>query len=196
MTKPVVKVSGINSLTDARYCAGMEVPYLGIQFDAEGNCLLDRNSFTAIAGWIEGPVWVGEYEGHDEQKLLELADSYGIEIWQVVSKKLVESLSASGKKAASKMEFKDVDNDILNQPNLCYLLISNDVQTEQNHEALRILSEKIQVFVEPISNYSEMESWIQQNPKVGFNLYSGAEDRPGWMDLSGLQDILEAMDEA
>ena len=104
MTKPVVKVSGINSLTDARYCAGMEVPYLGIQFDAEGNCLLDRNSFTAIAGWIEGPVWVGEYEGHDEQKLLELAESYGIEIWQVASKKLVESLSASGKKAALKME--------------------------------------------------------------------------------------------
>jgi phosphoribosylanthranilate isomerase len=56
--KTKVKVSNITSLSEARYCAGMGVDFLGFRFWNDYETDLKR--FTEITSWVSGPKLVIE----------------------------------------------------------------------------------------------------------------------------------------
>jgi phosphoribosylanthranilate isomerase len=60
--KTKVKVSNITSLSEARYCAGMGVDFLGFRFwdTDENNYKTDFKHFTEISPWVSGPKFVIE----------------------------------------------------------------------------------------------------------------------------------------
>jgi phosphoribosylanthranilate isomerase len=60
--KTKVKVSNITSLSEARYCAGMGVDFLGFRFwdNDENNYETDFKRFTEISSWVSGPKFVIE----------------------------------------------------------------------------------------------------------------------------------------
>lgn len=196
MTKAICKVSGISSLTDARYCAGMEVDYLGIPFDNQVIGAIDRNLFVSISGWIEGPVWVGEYEGNDFQNILEISDSYGINFWQLSNKDLALKLRILGFKVALKVEDLQENQlkEVLETIRPEFLVLKANPNSAEDVKRAKALNERIQVLIHPISGIADVEFWKSSSPGIGFQLVSGEEERPGWMDLSGLQDILENLE--
>ena len=196
MAKPIVKVSGISSLTDARYCAGMEVEFLGIAFDTTGGSPVSRTHFASISGWIEGPQWVCEYDGQSLENLLELVAEYGFETVQVNSLAMANACIAKGLKTGLRVNIAELDTWLEVPDNLAFVVIPFlDTVVESDH-FLPGLEEKAVVLAEQITRIDEVEVILTKYPGLGFNLYSGEEDRPGWMDLSGLQDVLELIDEA
>lgn len=196
MTKTPIKVSGISSLTDARYCAGMEVEYLGIPFDSQGIAPLNRNLFVSIAGWIEGPVWVGEYAGKDLEKILEISESYGLNFWQVQDLELAKDLKKKGFQVAFELNTLELETvkTVLEEIKPVFMVIRMDRSSVPSENGLSAICEMVQVLVLPISTVEDVEFWKAQAPTIGLQLVSGEEDRPGWMDLSGLQDVLEYLE--
>ena len=59
--KTEVKVGNISNLSDARYCAGMGVQYLGFSMDSNSEHYVDQNTLKTIKEWIVGPKIVGEF---------------------------------------------------------------------------------------------------------------------------------------
>ena len=54
MLKTFVKVSGVNNLSDARYCAGMGVDVIGFNIDPELGEAIDPVKFGEISSWLAG----------------------------------------------------------------------------------------------------------------------------------------------
>lgn len=189
------KVSGITSLTDARYCAGMGVHYLGILFDENGQGNLDRNAFVSISGWIEGPRWVGEYEGNSLAQVQELAENYGISVWQVDSYELADHLFSSGFEVGLKMSADDFLQGFPNWKNgpFAFIQLVNPPEELDIHTWNNLISTG-QTFLVHANSPEKVAHVLQVLPGSGVCLFSGLEERPGWMDLSGLQDILEMME--
>lgn len=191
----VTKVSGITSLTDARYCAGMGVQYLGILFDESGKGNLERNAFVSISGWIEGPHWVGEYEGNDYRQVLEMAENYGLTLWQINSFELADQLLAKGLDVGLKMSAVDFlqGYSTKNERQIAFVQLEN-MEGELDAETWEKLTATNQTFLVRASSPKDL-TFIQQTLSgAGVCLLSGMEERPGWMDLSGLQDILEMIE--
>ena len=69
--KTVVKVGGITSLSDARYCAGMGVDLLGFCAIAGKVNYLSPAQYQEIRGWITGPKIIAEIYGMENQAQLE-----------------------------------------------------------------------------------------------------------------------------
>ena len=56
-----VKVSAVNSLTDARFFSGAGVKYLGFCFDKISERYIESEKVFQIKDWVSGPSIVGEF---------------------------------------------------------------------------------------------------------------------------------------
>jgi phosphoribosylanthranilate isomerase len=187
MSRLQIFVSGITSLTDARYCAGMGVPYLSVCFDPEGKTELDSTSFQAIRAWIEGVEWWGEYAGSDPVVLFSLQEAYVFSGW-IVSPDLAEKLSDAPFQKRVSLE---KDSQVLPE--------FRNVELEISGPKKEVLAEWLQqghnVLLKNPEDAHQILALHRAFPELIFKLLSGAEERPGWMDLSGLQDVLEELEQ-
>ena len=188
-----LKVSGISSLTDARYCAGMGVQFLSLNFDEKGNSTLEQSAFFAIRPWIEGVEWIGEYSGSDTGLLTELIASFDLKTWIVK-----ENLDLSG--FSSDINFiKDYSLGKGNLHDIPEGDLHIDFSELEAHERLDFLLSAFQkerlIFISNPVNVLETELLSSSFPDLIFSLRSSEEDRPGWMDLGALQDYLEELDD-
>lgn len=185
---PRIKVSGISSLTDARYCAGMGVEYLSLIFGDQPVSMLKPEDFRSVRPWIEGVKWMAEYSGNDAAVLNRIMEDYqpdavlldyslifesgGAEIWSRIS---AGDFPDSGMPGNFQLHF--IEQDISG----IFALLERIAECPGNHI---------------LENYLEPEMVLQLSerfPDLIFNLNSSVEERPGWMDLGLLQDYLEAL---
>jgi len=193
-----LKVDSISSLTDARYCAGMGVQKLGIFFEDDGKASIDLNGFLAVRGWIEGVHWTGVYKGSDFNLLQELSTQFDISEW-VVSVQILENLHAEELDGLSLIII--IDDTELKQ-GFDFSLVSGfeisamgEVFKSSFDTFLKQIPANKPVYISDISDPELIIKIHQKHPQFGFSLFSGAEERPGWMDLSELQDVLERLEE-
>lgn len=191
MSQIKIKVSNISSLTDARYCAGMGVQYLSICFDDSGNTRLDPTSFLAIRAWIEGVEWMGEFSGNNASVLRKIADTWQLNTWIVKHPQLrtvpeLDDLRFISFAIGADCENRDSESQEI------------EIGSEEKKDTVLfkagMSSGQMRILKNPKSA-TEIVQLHQQFPELIFNLNSGEEERPGWMDLSHLQDILEELEE-
>jgi len=192
-----LKVEGISSLTDARYCAGMGVQKLGISFDAEGNPSLDLNAFLAVKGWIEGVTWTGKYLGSSILIFKELVQKFEISEW-VISESLFYNLDLSELDGLDFCLYFENSKD-LNKTNLrglkgVEIVLGGSLLPENFLDEMGKINID-EVFLSGIPDAETIIRIHRSYPEIGFSLYSGEEERPGWMDLSNLQEVLERLEE-
>lgn len=60
LLKTLVKISAVNNLSDARYCAGMGVNMMGFSLDSNHAHYVNPEQFKAITQWIKGVALIGE----------------------------------------------------------------------------------------------------------------------------------------
>jgi hypothetical protein len=192
-----IKVEGISSLTDARYCAGMGVEKLGVDFHDPESPSLDLVSYQAVKAWIEGVVWTGYYPGTEVDIFQNLIKVYGINEWSV-SKSFFDSLDNQTR--------KDVKLYVrLNKLSEIAELTQNEIygfeiSTENIslRDSFSILKDCIRlgkvIYLRDVKSASKITEILNQIPDIGFVFNSTKEERPGWMDLSELQDLLESLE--
>ena len=193
----LIKVEGISSLTDARYCAGMGVKKLGVIFDFNGKSSIELNVFLAVKGWIEGVDWYGIYNGNDLH-LFNQFSVYQFSEW-VISPGLANEIDFSNYGGIRFNVLLDGTAELsLSAKKYIsgYEIDSNDrILKVEIAELLSNLGPSQNLFLKDISTIGDIIEINKMFPELGFTFRSSEEERPGWMDLTDLQVILEKIED-
>ncbi len=196
MLKTIVKVSNINNLSDARYCAGMGVEMLGFSMDE-----LPFDKFKEMRGWLAGVEVVGETDSQDISKIIELNDIYQPDYLQVSNYQNIIEIQKIGKPIILKIDFATANLPALFQTtkgSVAYFLIENsddfgviDEGVLSQLDAWSFQYPLILGFGVKESNANDL---LEQTQLSGFALKGGKEIRPGFGDSEELMNILETLE--
>ena len=194
MLKTKVKVSAIENLSDARYCAGMGVEWLGFSMT---DVPLDK--FNEIRNWLSGVQIVGEAFNCSEDQIIALCEAYQPDVVEISSSTQLEKI-----KHLTLPKILRVNLDSDNLPALFvsagpyvkqFLLVGNDQESLMGMEAsVEIWAAKYPVLVGLDIPEEDLEEWIEQSSILGIGLQAGKEERPGFRDFTDLMSILEKLE--
>lgn len=185
--KTKVLVKNISNLSDARFCAGMMVDYIGFNIQT-----IPANTFKEIKNWISGIENFIEISGNlkDIHQILQDYPADGI---------ILKSSDFS------------TDLSELNLP----IFLEIDLEKDNLPDLLALAKPYVKAFLVNGNTYLEnLETWAAQYPLIinydllpekelnqietsafqGLFLEGGMEERPGYKDFSDLIDKLEALE--
>ena len=169
----------------------MGVEYLSFKVDDSGKSSLAAPDLRAIRPWIEGVKWMGEFTGNTAGIFPGITDDFQADAWLLASGTDTQLFSHS----EIWFTFHPSNPDAA-FPETNLKLIPVDF----SEDALRRLLANAfrgpgQVMLAGIQQPEQALKLAAEFPELIFSLESGPEERPGWMDLSALQDFLEALDQ-
>jgi phosphoribosylanthranilate isomerase len=194
MLKTLVKVSGIENLSDARYCAGMGVEFLGFPL-----AQLPFEKFQEIRQWISGVEIVGELIGSTTSETMDLIHQFKPDRIEVDSK-------------ANLIELKKLDLPMILRVNLdtdnlpalfasAGPFVSHFLLMGDSKESLLGAESQVEIWAAQYPMIlgldipdDDLEEWVSQSSIKGIGLVSGKEDRPGFRDFTDLMTILEKLE--
>ena len=194
MLRTQVKVSSIANLSDARYCAGMGVEWLGFPLQE-----ITFERFTEIRNWLAGVQIVGEFTKATAEQIREAVSTYKpdvIEIDSSVSLVAIQSIEIP------KILRVNIDTDNLpaifaaSAPYVSHFLVVGDsVDSLTGMEAsIEIWSAQYPIILGLDIPESDLDEWVEQSSIQGIGLVAGEEDRPGFRDFTDLMTILEKLE--
>jgi phosphoribosylanthranilate isomerase len=194
MLKTQVKVSSIANLSDARYCAGMGVEWLGFPLQE-----ITVEKFTEIRNWLAGVQIVGEFTKATADQVREAVAIYQpdvIEIDSSVSLVAIQSIDVS------KILRVNIDTDNLpaifaaSAPYVThFLLVGDSADSLAGMEAsVEIWAAQYPIIVGLDIPEDDLDEWVEQSSIQGIGLVAGEEDRPGFRDFTDLMTILEKLE--
>lgn len=182
--KTFVKVSNVTNLSDARYCAGMEVDMLGFVCVTGKSHFVPVSQFQDIRGWITGPAIVAEIEGIDEEEVSSIIENYKPDYLQVnyqLAQKITNDLPLI-------IRFEpEINWDILNNQKVNFCILT----AEQFQQHKEIIPAPIALIVEHIKDDS-LSIFVEE--KIGIALSGSDEISPGLKDFDSLANILEQLE--
>jgi phosphoribosylanthranilate isomerase len=186
--KTLVKVGSISNLSDARYCAGMGVDFLGFRIIEGQPGAIPVKTFQEIRGWVTGPQIVAEIYGVSREEelsrvleetlpdYLELSMAEYRAIGHAINKPYILRLG----------DHEEIPSDFPVRP--AYLLTGPAVSPTTS----RYIPD-FELLVE-VNALSELDSAIAQTGVSGIALNGGSEIRPGLKNYEALSGILEALE--
>jgi phosphoribosylanthranilate isomerase len=200
--KCVVKVSEINNLSDARYCAGMGVEMIGFCLDENHPRFIELARLREISVWVSGVKVVGEVAGDDVENINYLAEQLNLDYIQLNHAISPDRIDRIKKPVILKLDFdpENIEN------------ISIELQTLSKHVDFFILESRD--FGSVKSFEKQLQSWCHQYKIIiafgvkkedldeivniikpyGIGLKGGQEIKPGLKDFEALSEILEALE--
>ncbi|WPP49557.1 phosphoribosylanthranilate isomerase [Catalinimonas niigatensis] len=201
--KTFVKISGINNLSDARYCAGMIVDILGFSFEPEDPNFLSPDKYTAITEWVSGVTFAAEFDESEPEQIKEILQQYPkVDFLQITNPVYLPSLRSLQIPVILKIDLSTTEGtllaDVLQQTarDVAFFLIENN--QEEAHAG--VLDEVLHLTTEyPIllgfglrqDNVLEI---LEKYPVKGIALKGGDEIKPGYKDFDDLAEILETIE--
>lgn len=184
--KTTVKVT-VNNLSDARYCAGMGVDFIGFSTDPDNPFYLSPDNFAEISEWLSGVNFVAETNG-----ISETSDSYAVDYVQVSNP--AEASLFRDKKIILEGNADDLHRwkgQLPEIENLAFLLlvVTGNSRTED------IIKEfpEYPLLVGYDISLDEVKA-LAYSPATGIALKGSDEIKPGLKDYDELADILEALE--
>ena len=186
-----VKVGSITNLSDARYCAGMGVDWLGFRTMGNQEKYISPELFKEIFGWFAGPKVIAEVYGIQTQQQLEkvLAD-YQPEFIELSLKEfsVLQTLTHPTILSVTYSEFQQQKEIILKQKDRVeYLLVSSETDPAHIIE----LTKEFSVLVK-MSNQFKPE--LLELPIHGIALDGSSEEKPGLKSYEALANVLELLE--
>jgi phosphoribosylanthranilate isomerase len=201
--KTFVKISKVNNLSDARYCAGMGVDVMGFCLDPSMENFVDPEKFNAISSWLSGVLLAGEFDDGNANDIIQSCELYELDYIQVKNPALLPELRELNKSLILKIDiesFNDLENarammERNTMPVEFYLLES---ETDSNDPTLLHFVKELATEFPLVLGFGirkeNIESLIHSSLK-GIALKGGNEVKPGFKDFDELADILELMEE-
>jgi len=200
--KTVVKVSEINNLSDARYCAGMGVEMVGFSLDENHPKFIELAKLREIAIWISGVKVVGEFTGENVENINYLSHELKLDYVQLnhpIKPELIVHLKKPIIQKLNLSEYSLQETEIfLNQYKnyVQYFLLEND----QNNSLDTLTSSLINW----CSNYpiilgigiknENLNMILNEIKPAGIELRGGNEIKPGLKTFDELSSILESLE--
>ena len=188
--KYFVYVSSVNNLSDARYCSGMFVDYIGFNFDENSRNHITIEKFMEIKNWINGPKIVAEFGNSSWSHTQDYLSNIDVDYININYKfKYIKKLK--NKLIINIPDLNDVRDNLeiitQNSSNLKAIIVdqfddfsSNYIKTLSNHD----------VFIGKKETLNQTESVLKKY-NFGLKLSGSEELRPGYKDYTNLSDTLE-----
>jgi len=198
-----VKVSQVNNLSDARYCAGMGVDLMGFDIDPESTNYIDAGRFAEIAEWISGVEFVGEFKTDNAEIIQETASKYPIHFIQFEHPELADTLKTTNLGLILKIDSPLVENiselsSIINfaADKADYILIDglSEFNNFEIKDFISEMSSKANILIGGDLEKGNIHEVITNLAVKGINLKGGNEIKPGLKDFDELADILEQLE--
>ncbi|MEM7107093.1 MAG: phosphoribosylanthranilate isomerase [Bacteroidota bacterium] len=190
--KTFVKISGVNNLSDARYCAGMGVDFMGFDLEPESENYTDPEKFKEISDWISGVDFVGEFGYSSIERVIKSLSTYNLAAVQSNYYDLLDDVQ--GAQTILKVSIEDLANLPFNL-NADFLLIQSTTTlslTQRQNVKERVGRTK--VLLDCNVKADTVEGLLESTGAHGISLTAGDEIRPGYKDYDELADILEALE--
>jgi phosphoribosylanthranilate isomerase len=194
MLKIKFKVSSIKNLSDARYCAGMGVEWLGFSMSD-----IPVEKFNEIRNWISGVQIVGEAFHCTELKIIELVNLYKPDVLEIDSSINLEKI-----KHLELPKILRINLDSDNLPALFaaarpyvdyFLLVGNASDSLHGFEdQVEIWSAQYPIILGLDIPDEDLDAWVEQSSIKGIGIRAGQEERPGYRDFTDLMTILEKLE--
>jgi phosphoribosylanthranilate isomerase len=185
--RTVVKTGCITNLSDARYCAGMGVDFLGFRVIPGQPDAIPVKTFQEIRGWVTGPQIVAEIYGiSGRDQLQEILEAYQPDFYELSTAEL--PLVGSYLTLPFILYLKDGEHlpDLETPP--AYVLVNSF-----NPELMKLIPETEVLVI--VNTSEELEGVISQTGITGLSVNGGAELKPGLRDFEDLALILESLEE-
>lgn len=185
--KTFVRVSGINNLSDARYCAGMEVNELGFNIETNHANYTDKDKFKELAEWLSGVEFVGEITDSSTD-IAQCIEGYTLNAIQIENLEQIEPAVATGLPVSFIADNTVEANEAwsLSKGQLAYVLIKSS-------EASAIAA-ALPTLMNDGFDADNLVSILEEVRPKGIVLEGGNEIRPGYKDFDQLADILELLE--
>jgi phosphoribosylanthranilate isomerase len=189
--KTFVKVSGINNLSDARYCAGMEVNELGFEIEVGSSNYVDPQVFKEIKGWLSGVDFVGEITTNNAA-ISELIADYEVDLIQIESIEKIDEALTTGLKVCFGTNSKELAQKAwdISEHRLAYILFDG---TDYSIEEIDAIAKVMPIVLASGFDAETVNDRIESSIK-GISIRGGNEIRPGYKDFDEMADILEALE--
>lgn len=188
--KTKVKVGNITNLSDARYCAGMGVDWLGFPIES-----VNPKTFAEITSWVTGPQFMIELKaGTVPESLYE----YGVELIQVDSDLLSEVQAFKDFEliiTISLANWPKVKDQLKATNAKVRYVVVNELSGDYEHDmyTLKEIANSADILLDLESSRYTLDQ-ILKFPIAGLNLTGNAEMKPGLNDYSQLSEILEKLE--
>ncbi len=202
--KTFVKISEVNNLSDARYCAGMTVNLMGFSIDKNSPSYASPANFMELTGWLSGVDFVGEFGNATVEEIRKELPEYELQYIQTDKAEIISKL-------------KDFDQKIILRFNVDTLKDGNDVEKVMDRyseyvsyylfESVKGIQYKEHILNQVLdlaTKYSIIIGFnisdenvlqlVQESNIKGISLKGGEEIRPGFKDFDELADILETLE--
>lgn len=199
--KTEVKVGHISNLSDARYCAGMGVQYLGFSMDRNTEHYVDQKTLKSIKDWIVGPVIVGEFPDlnvskNDIPDILEDIDCIEISEPASISASAEINLPLILRLDIATFQSKEELEKIMARTKdgvLFFILEKSSVSLVQDTDIIRLASQ-YKIMIGYGIDKNSIHTWINGTDIFGISLKGGTEIKPGYKDYDELAVILEQIE--
>jgi phosphoribosylanthranilate isomerase len=182
--KTLVKVSGVNNLSNARYCAGMGVEMLGFDID---NIALDQ--YNEIKNWVAGVKIVGETKAKDIDEVLMKIETFKPDLVEVIDFDLAVELYRR-----SNIEVIFIEKTVkssLNYPDNIKFLEFESIDNESLKLFFSYAAEPYLMISAKNLNDKNIEL---QGKMFGITIQADKEERPGFSNFENTMEILESLE--
>ncbi|MEQ9467992.1 MAG: hypothetical protein RLN88_11310 [Ekhidna sp.] len=197
--KTFVKISNINNLSDARYCAGMMVDVLGFNIDPSSQARVSESDFAEITEWVAGVGFAGEFQRASLEQIKTAIKNYPVDYIQIADLDLVEGVNLLGKPIIFQLSIHSGEDLDTLKSNLSYLdeLVKMVCIKSGNPELFDELDAQIGYYN---GNLKLLKGYgISTDPALakfpGLELEATEEERPGFKDYGQIMDVLEVIEE-
>ncbi len=198
-----VKISHVNNLSDARYCAGMGVDLMGFNTDRDTPDFIRPEKFTEIAEWISGVEFVAEFETDNFQKINDIISRYPVQYVQYTHPELANAILSLGYEAIFKTklpayqdlpEMMETLHYLKDKANYIILDEIADFSDPETKKIIHHISKEIPVMLGGNITKANIDAIQKEFDIQGISLPGGDEIKPGFKNFDELADVLEKIE--
>jgi len=183
--KTKVKAGNITNLSDARYCAGMGVDWLGFPADA-----VNPVTFKEITDWVTGPAFILELS---EKSSIESIGDYNVSMLEIAPHQLNLIDQLPTMKWLVRLSLSDWDEQknelFIFKDKIEYLVMEPDIP---NLEVLAHIAGSFRILINQTDSHNPGS--LLALPVEGINVAGENELKPGLKDFEKLSSILEELE--
>lgn len=201
--KTFVKISEVNNLSDARYCAGMGVDQLGFNVVPDHPQFVDSEKFKEIGGWVAGVRFVGELGDQSTDYALEVVRSYKFDLLQTNRVELLDEFNRLPLPVILDLNVDDYIDEMALKKVLDYghgfveYFLVHSTREEENPARLQeimALAKRYSIVLGSWVGSHNVDQLLSTASLAGIALKGGDEIKPGYKDFDELAGILEMIE--
>ena len=197
----LVKISGVNNLSEARYCAGMGAGILGFCPEPENPDFVDIKKFREITGWVQGVKFAGEFYNSSLESVIRIDREYHFDYLQINRPEFIGALKDSHKPIIFTIDLSTYENwegakSVMRQllSGVDFFLIEGRAPSDILLKEICESSGDFRIMLGTGITKDSLTKMITQCRFSGFAFKGSGEIKPGYLEPGELGEMMELLE--